>query len=527
MNENKFNLIRIVDNEELTTEITQLETIVGRGKLLEVSDKRVSRNHALLTLNSGSLLLKSTHSNPCFLNLKNRNKKILLKKGGSITLQNEDEFSLLQDMYCFKVQIQSNETKENSKLNLSQSKNGYGDVPTPVIADKSDTGVDADTSSKASNNNIKPSDNSSNTSTSTSAMKLIKVFPQKPTTNVISNKSNSASDASRPSKKRKLPQWMMTQFFNKGQTQQLVATTRSQLKVTSTFLDKDQIYENNKNSTKSFCDAKIAAKPSLKLDKNLTNDGTSNIQNLQSSNVPPEQTAEIKDKKTDSSTDDSLVPLHAEKDFDSDTSSKDTISSIESQKNNNTTSQQPAAFDHDAVQDVTANRVAQSSTNSVTHPAKTREPCAYGKSCYRKNPDHFNEYSHPGDADYFSHSSSEDDNDDNRPECEFGLQCYRKNPTHKRKYKHTRRMTPKRVATKQKKDKNNNADDDEDEYDIDDSFIDDDDEEDVSDDSDWAPSGNKKTKRTNSDTDGSTDDDVSDLVSSAKKFVKNRKLWKK
>ncbi|XP_018313922.1 aprataxin and PNK-like factor isoform X2 [Mycetomoellerius zeteki] len=58
-----------------------------------------------------------------------------------------------------------------------------------------------------------------------------------------------------------------------------------------------------------------------------------------------------------------------------------------------------------------------------------REKCTYGARCYRKNPNHKNNYSHPNDSDY--------DEVDNREECPYGVKCYRKNPQHKTQFRHT------------------------------------------------------------------------------------------
>ena len=78
---------------------------------------------------------------------------------------------------------------------------------------------------------------------------------------------------------------------------------------------------------------------------------------------------------------------------------------------------------------------------SVKSGGKYRPACQFGASCYRKNPAHRAEQSHPGDSDYedtktkFDTSIDERSNDD-KPECPFGKACYRQNPQHKRDFKH-------------------------------------------------------------------------------------------
>merc|ERR1712136_680328 len=67
-------------------------------------------------------------------------------------------------------------------------------------------------------------------------------------------------------------------------------------------------------------------------------------------------------------------------------------------------------------------------------PNSAREPCMYGRFCYRKNADHYGDFSHQGDVDYISPNS---DDDDNKLECQYGANCYRKHPLHWRQYRHT------------------------------------------------------------------------------------------
>ncbi|XP_061686440.1 aprataxin and PNK-like factor isoform X2 [Syngnathoides biaculeatus] len=109
-------------------------------------------------------------------------------------------------------------------------------------------------------------------------------------------------------------------------------------------------------------------------------------------------------------------------------------------------------------------------------PSRLRTPCPYGKDCYRKNPLHFQECSHPGDSDY------EEEEDEERPECPYGVDCYRKNPLHRKQYKHTKSAArSRRAATKARAASGADSDSD-----SGDSFINDN-SDDVDADSDYAP----------------------------------------
>uniref|UniRef100_A0A668A0E6 PBZ-type domain-containing protein n=1 Tax=Myripristis murdjan TaxID=586833 RepID=A0A668A0E6_9TELE len=90
-------------------------------------------------------------------------------------------------------------------------------------------------------------------------------------------------------------------------------------------------------------------------------------------------------------------------------------------------------------------KASRAESASVPAPSKTRlrTPCPYGKDCYRKNPLHFQECSHPGDSDYEEEEEKEEkeeeEEDAERPECPYGTDCYRKNPLHRKEFKHTKR----------------------------------------------------------------------------------------
>ncbi|NXT57211.1 APLF factor, partial [Pluvianellus socialis] len=157
------------------------------------------------------------------------------------------------------------------------------------------------------------------------------------------------------------------------------------------------------------------------------------------------------------------------------------------------------------IADSTSSADASESSKQIK---RKRTPCMYGTSCYRKNPIHFQQFSHPNDDDYHETEILTQDNNDNRPECPYGTACYRKNPQHKLEYKHSA------PAGRRAAEKDGTNDDEPNEYDLNDSFIDDEEEEcePTDEDSDWEPSSEDKDN-----------EDVETLVQEARRFVKTKK----
>ncbi|KAL8173331.1 UNVERIFIED_CONTAM: hypothetical protein K2H54_045822 [Gekko kuhli] len=170
------------------------------------------------------------------------------------------------------------------------------------------------------------------------------------------------------------------------------------------------------------------------------------------------------------------------------------------------------------VSDLTESSDVPQSSNVTKHE---RTPCQYGSNCYRKNPVHFQQFSHPGDGDYRDPEAVAAADNDQRPECPYGTACYRKNPQHKKEYKHTAPPEPDRRQARPKPTKKGRSalEDDDDggpnEYDLGDSFIDDEEEEEcepTDEDSDWEPDFEDKDN-----------EDVDTLLKEAQKFVKTKK----
>ncbi|KAM6298427.1 aprataxin and PNK-like factor [Aegotheles albertisi] len=171
------------------------------------------------------------------------------------------------------------------------------------------------------------------------------------------------------------------------------------------------------------------------------------------------------------------------------------------------------------ISDSTRSADASESSKQTKHK---RTPCMYGAGCYRKNPVHFQQFSHPNDDDYHEAEILTPDGDDNRPECPYGMACYRKNPQHKLEYKHSAPPVTER-GTRQRASKNGRGaaekdgddDDEPNEYDLNDGFIDDEEEEEcepTDEDSDWEPSSEDKDN-----------EDVETLLQEARSFVKTKK----
>ena len=95
------------------------------------------------------------------------------------------------------------------------------------------------------------------------------------------------------------------------------------------------------------------------------------------------------------------------------------------------TSQDDKPVTTDDVSPTSAQTDEPNASADATVDVPRREKCIYGKDCYRKNPQHKAEFSHPGDSDF--------DIPDDREECYYGIRCYRTNPQHRLQYKHTTR----------------------------------------------------------------------------------------
>lgn len=101
-------ILRPVTGGQKVVELKIGKTTIGRGPLLECSDKKVSRNHAVLEVTEdGDVLITPTHVNPCFYQAQGRGPSKVMKKDKQHPLSPGDSISLLPNNYKYVVQVTS------------------------------------------------------------------------------------------------------------------------------------------------------------------------------------------------------------------------------------------------------------------------------------------------------------------------------------------------------------------------------------------------------------------------------------
>ncbi|XP_040285977.1 aprataxin and PNK-like factor isoform X1 [Bufo bufo] len=449
------------------------ETVIGRGPFLGIADKRVSRSHAVLEVVDDKLRIKGMHVNPCFYQVRGKSTFVPLEINEWCWLHSGDCISLLPDKYSFRVIAK--DPSEEATLRNSQG-----------VEEESESNDNSTCSPITSSPGHVPSSLSAASNTRTDGK--------------LHNHVACAADgeSSQPARrKRVLPNWMLqgdlpvqalpSHVITAGKKKRTM-TQRTQK--TSSSKSKEEYVPEKKQPEVSFPTTSSslprAATP-VNLQKSLVVDNEEDYKKEEHCDYTPKLS----------------TPPPSNSCSPGSPSTSNNKSSVAKADNSDNISLSPT------------------STQNSQQAPKKRVPCIYGEQCYRKNPTHFQEFSHPGDSDYHDvENGSQDDNDD-RPECPYGTDCYRKNPQHKLEYKHTRppgRKLRKRNPKKAKRsllDGDSDDDGESNDYDLEDSFIDDDEDEDfdiTDEDSDWMPdSGDKDSE------------DVKELLTEAKKFMRRKR----
>ncbi|KAK5616453.1 hypothetical protein CRENBAI_011213 [Crenichthys baileyi] len=400
------------------------ETVLGRGPFLGISDTRVSRHHGLLENLNGKLRLKPTHVNPCFILSSLNVDPRPLEKGSWHQLHPGDLLSLLPGRFIYRVEaVGGKESTPRNSQNLEEEEEGELPVPDDVEAPPAG-GPEQEQMSDPDGN--EPS----------------RDFIQDDSTRGLGVQNDKPRPASR---RRVLPAWM-TAAVTAPKTPAAApkvqsGVKRSKLAAASSATQATPTTSSLPSGVELHDVEKRSTKKSRKLSR-------------EEENLPTEMEAPSEE---------STSRLQV----------KPSRSGVSSDFDHLSTELE----DEGKGEGFSEKAETRKSPKEEKSQSRVRTPCPYGKDCYRKNPLHFNECSHPGDSDY----EEEEEEEEDRPECPYGTDCYRKNPLHRKEFKHTKK--PARSARSMAKNTP-----DEDVSDDDDSFINDD-SDDLGNDSDYVPPG--------------------------------------
>ncbi|CAH7164288.1 aprataxin and PNK-like factor [Phodopus roborovskii] len=492
------------------------QTVIGRGPLLGITDKRVSRRHAILEVVANQLRIKPIHTNPCFHQSSEKSQLLPMKTHTWCWLNPGDSFSLLLNKYSFRVL--TTQAEEEMECTLRNSQILEDDLlskmqKSPVINLPDETpgalqlqGRPPVTEAKWSA--VEPM---------SSAGACGDVCERQP------------HPAQR---KRVLPAWMLAESLS---DQNLSSPVQGG--------DKDAVQRSGKEGT---CKDKTPVNITQHGRKRLISLG--NLESMSTEQDPgkkckssdqeglvvsskevPESLSSITLSGTDTDTVktnelSNAVPIEElgevskYKTVNKATANKDgetvrhpeSHSSIQSKSLPETSKGfYPESSSGPSSPDASSHTVADSVLGSSEESKVRRVSCMYGAKCYRKNPLHFQHFSHPGDSDYGDIQVTDEGVTGDRPECPYGASCYRKNPQHKMEYRHS--ALPVRVALDEDSDDVGHPS----ENDLNDSFPEEDEDEGhepTDEDSDWQPGKDNEEK-----------EDVEELLKAAKRFMKRKK----
>lgn len=314
--------------------------IIGRGKLLDCNDKRISREHGELVVNEDSITVKALHQNPCFYTKKGTNETEILRQGNSITLNSGDRFGLLPETYWYEV-IHCLELVESEGSETQKCTEEY---PLDEVKDENVTNDD---------------------------------------------EANNGDDS------RVLD-------FNYDET-----LNKDNGPVSPSIIN-NQNDETDRQQTGP-------------LTEDVSNEpASSNVINEPASSNVTENEPKCKNAG-ESSTSPSVKRSH------SPDVSNDDISDVKKIK----TEDVKVKVDPDAAKpgpsDQAAKAIVNNAPPSNNKPNRPRERCIYGANCYRRNPQHKDQFSHPSDPDW---------GPGERGICPYGLNCGKRDPRHWRDHEH-------------------------------------------------------------------------------------------
>lgn len=502
-------------------------TRIGRGPLLGVTDKRVSREHGLLELVEGKLRLKPLHVNPCYHGAQGSTALRPLPRGEWTWLQPGDRLALLADAFVYEViyvpedggpraeesaraddESQHAEEQLVGKDVFSEETKGERLINSPKSEPRTSQGEQQSTSSAlaVSHRTGPKKENGTSCAPDTSQN-----LPHPSQADAASGEQLNIQ------RERKLPAWMLTDDDDvqektptkskggkgKGSAKPQAAHGQGAGKRRGPGSDDEDEVEIGTQKKRKITSTKVQEQEEDRKSY-FGNEEPGSCDDL--NELPAESDLASVNSAGDPRQKEEAVPPAREDQRDvPQTSSSQSVSSQRSLLQQ----QQPV---HPGGSQRRSPSPGDSGRGEGTPPQKMqRTPCLYAERCYRKNPLHFQECSHPGDLDYVV---DDEVADTDKPDCPYGSSCYRQNPQHRMAFNHTNPPVAgtgrsQRRTTKRANDEDS-GDDDED-SDLEDSFIDDDDYSEGEEGSEWDPELS----------DG--EEDIKTLKKEAKQFIRKKK----
>ncbi|KAJ3615154.1 hypothetical protein NHX12_018722 [Muraenolepis orangiensis] len=512
------------------------ETVLGRGPLLGVTDKRVSRQHGLLENHNGLLRLKPVHVNPCFsLQGGNFDHPQPLERDCWHTLSHGGLFSLMPGKFIYRVEALGGEhlTPRNSQA-LEEAEKALSDPPehidtAPHVVGQKQTppltsstpppsllvnhGASLTRSAHSPECGASPTQEASTTQEASPTQKASSTQEATPTRGPslkLQQDEEQSGQGFLPNSKRVLPLWMTAAQEGAGRKQAVPATYKT--KQGRANLPRSGLSSELPRASLSseLPRASLSSElPRAGLSSELPRAGLSS--ELPRAGLSSEETrgglsSEEDDVEEEMS---GQAPRRKRRKMRGDANTPSKTPKALSPRNRSNSPEEAGRLSDDGASgsafrpDKKSKAPGGAGSESGHTPSQSTRPrCPYGEVCYRKNPLHFQECSHPGDHDY-QQEEEEPEHEVDRPECPYGTDCYRQNPLHRKEYNHSKRTA--RTAPRA------HVGDDEDEYE--DSFINDSSEQtEANDDSDYVPVGS----------DDSGQEDLHNLQADAKDFLKRR-----
>ncbi|XP_045766795.1 aprataxin and PNK-like factor isoform X1 [Maniola jurtina] len=366
------------------------EHVFGRGKLLECDDKRISRQHGKLSVSIDSLTITALHQNPCFFIKKGVTNMEVLRQNNTITLCNGDKFGLLPDTFWYEVIFCSG--LEANNVDTERNTEEYG-----VSNNECDKTTQGDVNQTETSDFHNSDDGFDN--------EIAKLEP------LIATGNNDPTQ----------------ELNNDPEITNSNQISEKTIELSEVNTNKEgQLNEQNEPNVENEADLQnepnVQSEPIVQNEPNLENEtnAPSNDESNSSKRSHSPDNSDVKKIKTE--------PVEV--------------------KSENTEDVKPGP----SLNQVPAKDGAACANNAPNNNQPLRERCMYGANCYRKNPQHLSQFSHPRDSDW---------GPGERGICPYGASCGKTDPRHWRDHDHPPgKVPPPRPGQKKKRDRRVSSDSD-------------------------------------------------------------------